>query len=99
MAGGDAVITSEVAGTTRDVIEVRMDIGGLPVTLLDTAGLRETTDTVESIGVDRAISRAERADLRVFLNDKTDTAMFGMNVGPNEILVKTKSDLEGSTGG
>jgi tRNA modification GTPase len=67
LAGRDAAITSEHAGTTRDIIEVRMDIGGLAVTLLDTAGLRESDDPVERIGVDRARNRAERADLRVHL--------------------------------
>lgn len=67
LAGRDAAITSSVAGTTRDVIEVRMDLGGLPVTLLDTAGLRETDDEVESEGVSRAMDRARQADLRVFL--------------------------------
>lgn len=67
LAGREAAITSEHAGTTRDVIEVRMDLGGLPVTLLDTAGLRETEDAVESIGIGRARERAEQADLRVFL--------------------------------
>ncbi|NBB81637.1 MAG: tRNA uridine-5-carboxymethylaminomethyl(34) synthesis GTPase MnmE, partial [Verrucomicrobia bacterium] len=67
LAGRDAAITSEVAGTTRDVIEVRMDLSGLPVTLLDTAGLRTTEDEVESIGVDLAMKRAKAADLRVFL--------------------------------
>ena len=64
LAGREAAITSEIAGTTRDVIEVRMDLNGLPVTVLDTAGLRESADTVERIGVDRARSRAEAADLR-----------------------------------
>ena len=68
LAGRDAAITSEVAGTTRDVIEVRMELAGLPVTLLDTAGLRETDDTVEKIGVARALERAKAADLRVFPN-------------------------------
>lgn len=67
LAGRDAAITSEFAGTTRDVIEVRMDLSGLPVTFLDTAGFRETDDAVESIGIERARQRAERADLRVFL--------------------------------
>lgn len=67
VAGRDAAITSEIAGTTRDVIEVRMDLNGFPVTLLDTAGLRDTEDKVEKIGVDRAIQRASLADLRVFL--------------------------------
>ncbi|WP_417242146.1 tRNA uridine-5-carboxymethylaminomethyl(34) synthesis GTPase MnmE [Celeribacter sp.] len=67
LAGRDAAITSEIAGTTRDVIEVRMELDGLPVTILDTAGLRETSDVVESMGIERARSRAELADLRVVL--------------------------------
>ena len=67
LAGRDAAITSEVAGTTRDVIEVRMELSGLPVTLLDTAGLRDTDDVVESIGIERARTRATQADLRVIL--------------------------------
>ncbi len=67
LAGRDAAITSDIAGTTRDVIEVRMDIQGLPVTLLDTAGLREAVDAVEAIGIERARARAEAADLRVLL--------------------------------
>ena len=72
LAGRDAAITSDVAGTTRDVIEVRMDLAGLPVTLLDTAGLRETQDVVESIGIERARARAAAADLRVFLIEALD---------------------------
>ena len=61
LAGREAAITSEVAGTTRDVIEVRMDLAGLPVTLLDTAGLREA-EGVEAVGVERGRARAEAAD-------------------------------------
>ncbi len=67
IAGRDVAITSPVPGTTRDVLEVRLDLGGLPVTLLDTAGLRETADVVEGIGVARARARASEADLRVIL--------------------------------
>jgi tRNA modification GTPase len=67
LAGREAALTSEFAGTTRDVIEVRMDLGGLPVTLLDTAGLRTTSDPVETMGIERGINRAQSADLRVFL--------------------------------
>ncbi|WP_338549607.1 tRNA uridine-5-carboxymethylaminomethyl(34) synthesis GTPase MnmE [Roseovarius phycicola] len=67
LAGRDAAITSSHAGTTRDVIEVRMDLMGLPVTLLDTAGLRDTSDEVEALGIDRARRRADQADLRVIL--------------------------------
>lgn len=99
LAGRDAAITSEIAGTTRDVIEVRMDIGGLPVTLLDTAGLRKTEDTVEGIGIDRAISRAEQADLRVFLNDGTDNSVFGISPRVDDVLVSSKSDLGASEHG
>ncbi|MCE8471849.1 50S ribosome-binding GTPase, partial [Rhodovulum sulfidophilum] len=57
LAGREAAITSEHAGTTRDVIEVRMDLDGLPVTFLDTAGLRESADEVETIGIARAVAR------------------------------------------
>ncbi len=59
LAGREVAITSPVPGTTRDVIEVRLDLGGLPVTFLDTAGLRESGDAVERIGVERARARAE----------------------------------------
>ncbi len=99
LAGRDAAITSEIAGTTRDVIEVRMDIGGLPVTLLDTAGLRETDDTIESIGVSRAIARAKRADIRVFLNEVDDAPIFGLTPSADDLLVWSKSDSYGLRNG
>ena len=92
LAGREAAITSEVAGTTRDVIEVRMDLGGLAVTLLDTAGLRETDDQVELIGVARAIARAETADLRVFLLSHPDEALI-ITPRPIDIVVLGKGDL------
>src|SRR6056300_217084 len=69
LAGRKAAITSEIAGTTRDVIEVRMDIYGMPVTLLDTAGVRETDDYVEGLGIDLALERANNADLVVVLSE------------------------------
>jgi tRNA modification GTPase len=74
LSGREAAITSEIAGTTRDVIEVRMDLAGLPVTLLDTAGLRDTDDVVETVGIARAKERAEAADLRVILIPSHDHA-------------------------
>jgi tRNA modification GTPase len=76
LAGREAAITSEIAGTTRDVIEVKMDIAGLSVTLLDTAGLRDSSDVVEQIGVERAIERARAADLRVFLLSEPGEALM-----------------------
>ncbi|MDZ4394879.1 tRNA uridine-5-carboxymethylaminomethyl(34) synthesis GTPase MnmE [Cypionkella sp.] len=97
LAGREAAITSEHAGTTRDVIEVRMDLGGVPVTMLDTAGLRETVDAVESIGIARAISRAEQADLRVFLVEAGDLPGFAPR--DEDIVLRAKADLLGDVEG
>ena len=95
LAGRDVAITSEVAGTTRDVIEVQMDLDGLPVTLLDTAGVRDTDDIVEGLGVARAKERAERADFRIHL--VLDPSEHGDDLGPDDLVVQAKSDLH-STG-
>ena len=92
LAGRDAAITSEIAGTTRDVIEVRMDLCGLPVTILDTAGLRETTDSVEKIGIERALLRAGAADLRVFLQAAPGEVLL-LEPRPGDIVVLAKGDL------
>lgn len=67
LAGRDVAITSEIAGTTRDVIEVSLDLDGLPVTVIDTAGLRDSDDPVEAIGIARGQKIAAEADLRVYL--------------------------------
>ena len=96
LAGREAAITSEFAGTTRDIIEVRMDLGGLAVTVLDTAGLREAEDAVEAIGVSRALDRAEKADLRVFLLDGADLPLLAPR--PGDILARGKADLGGGAG-
>lgn len=95
LAGRDAAITSEVAGTTRDVIEVQMELAGLPVTVLDTAGLREAQDAVEAIGVERALTRAKAADLRVFLKSDMDETM-PLAPGAEDIVVYGKADLRSS---
>lgn len=93
MAGRDAAITSTVAGTTRDVIEVRMELNGLPVTMLDTAGLRIGQDTVEAIGIDRALKRAGDADLRVFL--ATADEQLPLVQQPDDLRVSPKADIHG----
>lgn len=72
LARREAAIVSPYAGTTRDVIEVHLDLGGYPVTLLDTAGVRESEDPVEQEGVRRARARAEAADLVLWIEDATD---------------------------
>lgn len=92
LAGREAAITSETAGTTRDVIEVRMDVDGLAVTFLDTAGLRAAGDDIERIGVRRAVDRAEAADLRIFLLDhERDVPMVSVREG--DIVARGKADL------
>ncbi len=97
LAGRDAAITSAIAGTTRDVIEVRMDLRGLPVTFLDTAGLRETSDEVEGLGIQRALSRAETADLRVILTDN-GAVPPALQIEPTDIVRKGKADLTDGDG-
>ena len=92
LAGREVAITSKIAGTTRDVIEVAVDIDGLPVTFLDTAGLRGTTDEVEGLGVDRAVQRAELADLRIFLNDESGPPA-DVAAQNGDISVHCKADL------
>lgn len=91
LAGRDAAITSDIAGTTRDVVEVRLDLQGLPVTILDTAGIRDTSDAIEEIGVARARSRAETADLRIFLSESP--ADLGIASGADDLFVLPKGDL------
>ena len=94
LAGREAAITSDVAGTTRDVIELRLDLAGLPVTFLDTAGLRATEDRVERIGVERAMARAQAADLRVFLlQDPGEVLLLAPQ--PEDLVVLGKADLRG----
>ena len=71
LARREAAIVSPHAGTTRDVIEVQLDLDGYPVVLLDTAGIRDTSDPVEEEGVRRARERAAEADLVLWLTDST----------------------------
>jgi tRNA modification GTPase len=69
LARRDAAIVSPVAGTTRDVVEVRLVLAGYPVWIADTAGLREASDAIEAEGVRRAVARAQEADLRIWVAD------------------------------
>ncbi len=109
IARRDVAIVSPYAGTTRDVIEVHLDLGGYPVTLLDTAGIRETDDPVEREGVERARARAAAADLVLWLTESgaanPDSAPGTPNPGsgdgsgqgsaPETWLVRTKIDRIG----
>ncbi|MCK0168445.1 tRNA uridine-5-carboxymethylaminomethyl(34) synthesis GTPase MnmE [Jannaschia sp. S6380] len=94
----DSAIVSDIAGTTRDVIEIRLDIGGVQVNLIDTAGLRDTTDAVERLGVQRAVDRARNADLRLFLFDDKGLPDLGVAPLSDDIVIRTKVDLDGVEG-
>ena len=72
MLGVDRAIVTEIPGTTRDVLEEKAECHGVPLRLIDTAGLRETSDPVEQIGVERALSRLQEADLVLWMIDGTD---------------------------
>jgi len=91
LAKRDVAIVSSKAGTTRDVIELRYDLRGLAVTFLDTAGMRDTGDDVERIGIDRAISRAKSADLRIHMSQ--DGVPVSDIYEPDDIIVRSHSDV------
>jgi tRNA modification GTPase len=94
IAGSDRIIVSEIEGTTRDVIEVPLSLAGLPFVFTDTAGLRDTADQIEAIGVGLAEGEVERADILLWLGDP---------VAPPEhsrrILVHAKADVAGPAPG
>jgi tRNA modification GTPase len=91
LAEREVAIVSDIPGTTRDVIEVALDLNGVPVVLIDTAGIRETTDPIEIEGVKRARARAEAADLVLWLVDgETAPAKHDPK---RQWLVRTKADL------
>ncbi|WP_026155230.1 tRNA uridine-5-carboxymethylaminomethyl(34) synthesis GTPase MnmE [Paracoccus sp. N5] len=91
----DVALVSDIAGTTRDILELRTDLRGLPVTFLDTAGLRESQDVIEAMGISRARARAEAADLRIHLSPEGMTSEI---LGPDDLVVRSKSDLSRAEG-
>lgn len=92
LSASEVAIVSDIPGTTRDVIEVALDLGGYRVLLIDTAGLRETDDPIEREGVRRALARAEGADLRLQVIVPGDTAP-AESPGRESILILNKCDL------
>lgn len=95
----EAAIVTPIAGTTRDVLDADLVIGGYAVTLSDTAGLRDSDDPVEAEGVRRARVRAEQADLRLWVRAPGDPAGVATNyVKDGDLIVATKSDLGAGLG-
>ena len=97
LVGRDAAITSNVSGTTRDVIEVKLDLRGLPVTILDTAGIRKSDDKVEEIGISRALERSSLSDLRIVLTEDGEYPS-GLKKRDTDIICIAKDD-QGNRGG
>lgn len=102
LAKRDVAIVTDIAGTTRDVLEVPLNLGGIPVVLADTAGLRDTTDTIEGEGINRAKNWAKTADIALILKDgthlstKTDTYIDDLRLETEKIIhVSTKADHDG----
>lgn len=93
LAQRDIAIVSPLPGTTRDVLEARIDLGGVPVTLLDTAGLREAADDIEAEGVRRARDRAAAADAVILLESPTEPPPPDATGHTLTIRVTTKADL------
>ena len=96
LARRNVAITSGISGTTRDIIELRFNLNGLPVTFLDTAGLRLTKDSVEKMGVANSIERANNSDIRIFLvEDIEEIKSFGVLCKNSDIILRPKGDLPG----
>ena len=96
LSSREAAIVSEKAGTTRDVIEVHLDIFGIPIVISDTAGIRDSNDEIEARGVKLAIGKAEDADLNIVLLDPKNLDFKGFltnKIADKSILVINKSDL------
>jgi tRNA modification GTPase len=103
LARREAAIVSPIAGTTRDVVEVRLVLSGYPVWVADTAGLREAQDAIEAEGVRRALERAEGADLRIWVSDGAEVVsretsgsalrLRSGKVRPGDLQVLNKADL------
>jgi len=93
LAQSERAIVTSIPGTTRDAIEVPLAIAGIPFILVDTAGLREASDEVESIGIGRAQQEAERADILLWLGEEKELPNH-----PNSLQIKAKADLADRSG-
>lgn len=99
LVGEERAIVTDIAGTTRDILEETISIDGILFRILDTAGIRSTEDIVEKIGVDRARNAVEEADLVLYVIDSSvpldenDESIFHMIKGKNTIILLNKSDL------
>jgi len=98
MVKRDVSLTSRIAGTTRDIIEAKVQINGVFVTFLDTAGLRDTEDTIEKKGISLIKKRLKTVALKIILiNKESDLKSIGVKIGHNDLIFKSKADRGNST--
>ena len=100
LAGHERAIVTDIEGTTRDVIEEQINVDGITLNVVDTAGIRDTEDKVEKIGVDRAVDYVKNSDLVIYVVDSSrkldenDEKIFDMIYDKRKIILLNKSDLE-----
>lgn len=94
LARREAAIVSAEAGTTRDVVEVRLDLAGLPVIVSDTAGIREAGSAIEREGIRRSLAAAREADLVIWLAENADSKLPDDISRETSLVVRSKSDLD-----
>ena len=100
LAGHERAIVTDIEGTTRDVIEEQINVDGITLNVVDTAGIRDTEDKVEKIGVDRAVDYVKNSDLVIYVIDSSrkldenDEKIFDMIYDKRKIILLNKSDLE-----
>ena len=95
LAGKEKAIVSEHAGTTRDLLELSIDLGGYRVNFFDTAGIHLSKNIIEQIGIDRAIKKSKEAFIKIFLLENNDLPdSFGLSVEPNDLLLGAKNDVQ-----
>ena len=92
LAQSEVAIVSEIAGTTRDIIDIHLEIAGVPVIISDTAGIRLSTDSIEQEGIKRAIKKAQNADIKIFLVDALNPIIQKDLIDKKTILVFNKID-------
>ncbi len=100
LLGEERAIVTDIAGTTRDILEENINLQGISLNIMDTAGIRNTDDVVEKIGVDKARDNIEKADLILYVIDSScpldenDRDIFHMIMGKKSIILLNKSDLQ-----
>ena len=104
LAGDDVAIVTDIAGTTRDTVREQIVLDGIPIHITDTAGLRETNDVVEKIGIERSEKAVQNADIALILidpdeglNDTTRDIIFRLPENLKRIEIHNKADLRGET--